>query len=305
MKRLALLLLASCGRLGFDAVRTSDATSGDGSTIDGPTAPADMITVMGTTFDVEPGTPWKRATITHGFFMDRDELTVGRFAAWIAAGRPVPCDGCALAAHYAMHWYSSWNANVQAGDFTQPCQSPWTTNGSTFPTSDPDMPMNCMTWTQAIAVCAYEGKRLATNVEWNLEARGADHRQFAWGDTAADCTHATYDACAFPAHVGSAPSGLSRDGARDLSGSLWEWTWDATSATTLEPSADEIPADSVDWAGLSLGSGDGDNHVISGGEWGEDPTNMDLVNGNHHGPGTSWPGQTSISTVGARCVKDF
>ena len=56
-------------------------------------------------------------TLTYSFAIDAYEVTVGRFAAWVANQQPVPCDGgdCDLdPAHYPgqMIWSHDWNAYV-------------------------------------------------------------------------------------------------------------------------------------------------------------------------------------------------
>ncbi len=317
-----IVAFGACGRFGF-ATRpdvSPDAIAVDPGVDALAAPPPGMVTVpLGLMpFDFQPGTPWKQASLTRGFYADIDEVTVGRWRAWMAAGQPAPCDSatadpddtCALDPHYpTMRWRTAWNPAVTGADFTAGCASPWAQNGSTFPIGDDSLPMNCMTWTQAIAFCAWDGhKRLPTELEWNYEARGGNHRLYVWGDQAPDCTLATFGAaapayCGFPIAAGSAVAGRSLHGVRDLNGSLWEWGWDATLAATLDPTADEVPPDSVDFTGLALGSGDNDGHVIFGGEWGEDINNLDLVNGNHHAPGISWQGQTQITTTGVRCVK--
>ncbi len=42
-------------------------------------------------------------------------------------------------------------------------------------------PMNCVDWTQADKYCQFAGKRLPTEPEWELAARGTENRVFPWG----------------------------------------------------------------------------------------------------------------------------
>jgi formylglycine-generating enzyme required for sulfatase activity len=45
-----------------------------------------------------------------------------------------------------------------------------------------DHPINCVTFEQARAYCAWRGMRLPTGAEWELAARDVDGRSFSWGN---------------------------------------------------------------------------------------------------------------------------
>jgi formylglycine-generating enzyme required for sulfatase activity len=95
-----------------------------------------------------------------------------------------------------------------------------------------DHPINCVTWYQARAYCAWVGKRLPSEQEWEKAARGTDGRIYPWGNEPASCAHAVMDdgsgrgcgrdSMTWP--VGSKPSGASPYGALDMVGNVWEWT---------------------------------------------------------------------------------
>jgi formylglycine-generating enzyme required for sulfatase activity len=105
-----------------------------------------------------------------------------------------------------------------------------------------DHPINCVTWKQAAAYCAYKNQRLPTEAEWERAARGTDKRRFAWGDdwpppkgagNFGDRTMqigepewisiAGYD----DGHRHTAPVGSSgRNGIADLAGNVMEWVSD-------------------------------------------------------------------------------
>jgi serine/threonine protein kinase len=116
-----------------------------------------------------------------------------------------------------------------------------------------DHPINCVSWSQAQDYCAARDKRLPTEEEWELAARGTDRRAFPWGpqDPAADRVNACGAECSemltkklrqigsdggrsalYPADdgwpstapVGSFPQGASAVGVLDLAGNVWEWT---------------------------------------------------------------------------------
>ncbi len=111
-------------------------------------------------------------------------------------------------------------------------------------------PINCLPWQMAVDYCAEQGKRLPTEMEWELAARGHDGRIFPWGDTppsaehlnacGAECTawrkahglaetpqlYDVDDGFAGTAPVGSFTAGATQQGLLDMTGNVFEWTAD-------------------------------------------------------------------------------
>lgn len=182
--------------------------------------------------------------LSHSFLLDATEVTVGRFNAWIAADTPGPCASggvkCPLDPNgpydAQMFWDPSWNAGLVPRTWEDAnCRDGDPVDSGIGPTfgRNPNFPVTCVNWFQAVAFCAFEGKRLPTETEWRFAATNLG-RQLDFGfwskagtlgcDTVihrADENH-----CGFPVPVGSAPNGVTAQGIYDLAGSVFEWQWD-------------------------------------------------------------------------------
>ena len=178
------------------------------------------------------------------FYPDAFEVTAARFArfvagydAWIASGNPYTGAG----EHPYIRgtgWDTEWPLPVSSAALEQAISScVISTYGLREVT--PDLPMNCVNWFEAFAFCIWDGKRLLTEAEWELVAKGGSlERAYPWGnEPEPDPEHAVFGRLGdgdsetwVPADflpVGSRPSGVSVHGLRDLAGSVAEWVFDA------------------------------------------------------------------------------
>lgn len=98
--------------------------------------------------------------------------------------------------------------------------------------SDPtkrDHPINCVGYVDAKAYCEWVDKRLPSETEWELAARGKKGRRYPWGSLPpaaqlcwkrAPSDTAPLGTCA----LGGFPAGNTPEGLEDMAGNVWEWT---------------------------------------------------------------------------------
>lgn len=95
---------------------------------------------------------------------------------------------------------------------------------------DPHHPVSHISWFEAMAYCAWAGRRLPSEAEWELAASGTSSdrnakRRFPWGDQAPTPELANLGTgrggCL---DVAEFPAGESDFGCRQMVGNVWEWT---------------------------------------------------------------------------------
>jgi len=155
------------------------------------------------------------------FWMDRTEVTKDQYQQCVAAGK---------------------------------CAAP-----SCRGTGQGNHPVVCVSWQDAADYCAWAGRRLPTEAEWEKAARGTDGRKYPWGNEAPDCNRLNYGGCVNnnTSAVGSYPKGASPYGALDMAGNVWEWVADWYDAKYYAGSSARNPT----------GPASGEYRVVRGGSW--------------------------------------
>jgi formylglycine-generating enzyme required for sulfatase activity len=166
------------------------------------------------------------------FWIDRTEVTVGAYRACVehhACARPVKSSATC-----------------------------------TYDLDDPELPVSCVRWQDAVSYCLSAEKRLPTESEWEFAARGLHGGRYPWGGFGTSCAfavtllrEASGKMCVKgrPARVGSHPMGASVWGVLDLAGNVEEWTADWYAET---------------YAGTSPRAGA--SHTLRGGGWLSSPS---------------------------------
>lgn len=152
--------------------------------------------------DGEPDERPVHEVTVESFDIDRTEVTVADYRGCMGAGACAPPD--------AFHERCNTHAVAPAAPGA----------------NKEDDPVNCVTWAMATAYCAWAGKRLPTEPEWEYAARGAHGGKYPWGNDAVGtrtCWNKPVSSdgtCAAGSHAGDS----SASGVMDMAGNLSEWT---------------------------------------------------------------------------------
>ena len=173
------------------------------------------------------------------FSMDKYEVTVGQYAAFLQAkGIDPPSD---------------WKTMNQSAHQKRPVAN--------------------VDWADAFAFCKWAGKRLPTEAEWEKAARGTDDRLYPWGNEAPTPLHANFGKSDWNNHgvlapIGTFEAGKSPYGMYDMAGNVWEWVNDWYDYNYYKASPSQNPA----------GPSSGGTKVIRGGAWNSNPRAMRSAN---------------------------
>ena len=114
--------------------------------------------VMGSEKGDEDEAPVHRVYL-NAFYIDKFEVTNGRFAKYVEAIQSEP---------------------------------PWGFTDKETPVIHAERPVRWVNWMDAMGYCLWLGKRLPTEAEWEKAARGTDERTYPWGNDPPTPVHAVY-----------------------------------------------------------------------------------------------------------------
>jgi formylglycine-generating enzyme required for sulfatase activity len=261
-------------------------------------APPDMLQVPGGTFTMgadgvgESDEQPAHAVTIASFWLDRTEVTNSAYLGCVQAGKCQP---------FRDNVAQSFGAGPETGFRAD------------------EQPVVGVSFHDAAAYCAYRGKRLPREAEWERAARGDDNRIFAWGNEKPGAPRACYGrkvgakgATTDP--VGSHPQGAGPYGHLDLTGNVWEWTADLydpiayrrPTATQGVPGSCEEILETQAWLRRTKQQGfTGKNpiptvceRVLRGGAFNYDAAGLRASNRVHH------PETWRMLVAGFRCAKD-
>ncbi len=181
----------------------------------------------------------------------------------------------------------------------------WRFDGGNFQEGMAHHPVMHVTWHDASAYCAWAGKRLPSEAEWEKAARGEDGRIFPWGNQMAGLTRANYGRSGLSGPVRDRPERLllyppiisvdkyenavSPYGVHQMAGNVAEWVADWYDKEYYKSAPDRNPK------GPAMGT----NRAFRGGGWIDSTPTIRVAQRNGSPP------ETKMNWLGFRCAKDL
>jgi sulfatase modifying factor 1 len=236
------------------------------------------------------------------YAIDRYEVTNAQYRKFLAS---VAKGGDAAWAHpdqpkgkdHTPRYWKEFNPLLKDPNYAKLAQF----NAATF-TGD-TTPVVGVDWFDAYAYAKWAGKRLPTEAEWELAARGTDGRRWPWGNDwqwglcnivgdklGADvrAKGKEKDGYCYPAPVGTYPEGRSPFGCDDMAGNAAEWVADWYATDAYKSGAAENPP----------GPATGTERVVRGGSSQNYPSYTRCAVRAHREP------EFKTFILGFRCAKD-
>ncbi|NUQ77289.1 MAG: SUMF1/EgtB/PvdO family nonheme iron enzyme [Polyangiaceae bacterium] len=226
-----------------------------------PTPPEDMIYVPPGVVKLGEGDTAREVTLSKGFFIERNEVTVHAYQACLARRMCSAADHVVIPADAEEVGLENVSPGKEFSDtWSRRCNEP---------RKALDHPINCVDFSNAESYCRFRGRRLPTEAEWERAARGEAGRPFAWGTDEPDCGRACFDkngACLVRGEsvttctAGSYPNDSTPENAYDFSGNVAEWVADGFSPKPeggVDPKGDPASARRVVRGGSFLDDKDG------------------------------------------------